>query len=123
MTADALLGPFLNALGAPHVWITATLVVLLCYRGWKAKRWPDTESTIELLAYGAGVYGAASLLRTGAAMNVADANSFPALAGGVILLLASVKGAWRVLGALRDEQLEALAARSVPAEAPSDSAT
>jgi hypothetical protein len=122
VTFDTLLSPALTAVGAPHVWITAMLVVLLCYRGWKAKRWPDTESTIELLAYGAGVYGATSLLRTGASMQVADANSFPALAGGVVLLLASIKGAWRVLGALRTEQFEALVARSVPAEAPSDPA-
>ena len=121
--ADALLGRILIVLGAPHVWITATLVILLCYRGWKVKRWPDTENTVELLAYGAGVYGAASLLRTGASMSVADVNSFPALAGGVILLLASIKGAWRVLDGLRTEQLEALAARSVRAEAPADPAT
>jgi hypothetical protein len=78
----------------PHVWITCGTGWWLFRRAYKSRTWPTERQLIEVLAYGAGMYGAFTLVRLAVVppAGVTDDTAWQLVIGGVVLGYAALRG-------------------------------
>jgi len=80
----------------PHLWISVSLCAVLVARCLQVKEWPRERQLIELLAYGAGLYGGASLFELATDHAVGE-TGWALCAGGAVVILAAARGAYGVV--------------------------
>jgi hypothetical protein len=78
----------------PHVWVTGSLLLVLVIVCVARKKRPQLGSLIEVMAYGAATWGAASLLGRGADLATEEAGAWESIIGGVVLGAAAIMGLW-----------------------------
>ena len=78
-----------------HIWLPVLLIVGVVVQAYRAKRKPNLYDVSDLIAYGAGLYGAAWVLYKASKMD-SDGVSWAMSIGSLLAILAMVPGFWRV---------------------------
>lgn len=81
--------------------VPAFVLVIYLWRCFSARRWPDIDKCIEIIAYGSGLYAACILVPKAFVMDEPSHSVRLALfTGAVVIGIASVRGSWIVLSTI-----------------------
>jgi len=84
--------------------IPAITLLMYLQRSWAARRWPEVDKCIEIIAYGSGLYAACILVPKAFMMDDPSQGMRLALfTGAVVTGIASARGAWVVLSAVNSQ--------------------
>jgi hypothetical protein len=84
----------LDRLSRPHVYVTFSLIAVLIIVSFRKRKRPDIATVIEIMAYGAALWGASSLFLRGADMTAEEPGAWESIAGAVALFAAAITGVW-----------------------------
>lgn len=84
-----------------HIWVNSGLVIALIVRAFRRRKWPTAEEVIELLAYGAGLYGATWMADRSIGMTADEqgGGAWVLMGAALAVALVSARGIHRTLTA------------------------